>query len=147
MLKIGADCGRSAFYVFAFFAKSSNPARFGCLVKFTSPLPEVALFLPDGGESREPSVNIIDTVLTVLSLQRSKSILYSSKRTLARTSLSPPRRAPPLLRAFVKGAKSTGGFTSLLLPFLPIVVRKYDQRITNSVGLQTSFANTKNRGI
>lgn len=116
-------------------------------MKFTFPLPEVALFLPDGGESREPSVNIIDTVLTVLSLQRGESILYSSKWTLARTSLSPPRRAPPSLRTVVEGAKSTGGFTSLLLLFLPIVVRKYDQRIANSVGLQTFFANTKYRGM
>lgn len=56
-------------------ARSSN----GYTVKFTSSLPEVALFLPDGSESREPSANIIDTVLTVLSIQRGESILYSSK--------------------------------------------------------------------
>ena len=116
----------------------------GCTVKFTSSLPEVALFLPDGGESREPSANIIDTVLTVLSIQRGESILYSSKwtRSLARTSLSPPRRATPFARNRRGGCQEHQG---LYIAPHALSAHHRTQRIVSSVDLRISSTYTKPR--
>lgn len=103
-------------------------------------------------ESLLTSTKITDMVLTTLLLQRNKSILESSKqtRTAACTSPSPPHHLPfSLGAALVKGAESTENFTLFLLPFLHIIMHKYDRRMyrANFFSLQMFFVNTKNRRI
>lgn len=97
---------------FTYSDSSRKAPRFGWLHgKIYFLAPGSRLFLPDGGESREPSANIIDTidsVLTVLSIQRGESILYSSKwtRSLARSLL---RYHPLARRATPFAARSHSG--------------------------------------
>lgn len=111
----------------------TDQTRFGCLVKFTSPLPEVALFLPDGGESREPSVNIIDTVLTACSPYNRASQYFTVRSERSLVLRYHPLVAHPLrATSRRRGCQEHRGlYIAPPALSLPIVVCKYDQRIAN----------------